>query len=139
MFERRSAKTLIAIMALCWLNACSNARPAAGLDAPRLHHVAVVWLKAAGDEALRRQYVEASLSLAHLPGIVSYSAGTPAEVRRSRANAAVDESYDVAISAVFENSEAYQAFLQHPDYVKLAQQVLRPLVDRYKVYDFAAP
>lgn len=103
---------------------------------PRLHHLVVVWLKQSGNETLRQQYITQSKPLAQLPGVLAYDAGKPASVKRGRANAAVDESYDVAISSVFENPQAFEAFLKNPEYGRIAQHVLRPLVDRYQVYDF---
>jgi heme-degrading monooxygenase HmoA len=48
----------------------------------------------------------------------------------------LDESYDVAVASRFESQEAFEAFLKHPDYQKVAQDVLKPLVDRYKIYEF---
>ncbi|ANE56196.1 Dabb family protein [Methylomonas sp. DH-1] len=124
-----------------WLAAgCSQpVQPQTGEAGGRMHHVAVVWLKQPGDPQARQRYIEASRPLARLPGVVAYDAGTPAAVRRSRANAALDESYDVAVSAVFESRQAYQQFLHDPEYLRVAQQVLRPLVEKYKLYEFAEP
>jgi quinol monooxygenase YgiN len=105
-------------------------------ESHKVHHLVIVWLKQAGDEKLRRQYIDESKPLAELPGVLAYEVGTPAAINRGHANAAVDESYDVAVAAVYENREAYEAFLKNPEYLRVAQQVLRPLVDKYKVYDF---
>ncbi len=107
------------------------------VDSPKIHHLVVVWLKQTGDVALRQQYIEASKSLAALPGVLAYDVGTPALINRGHANPALDESYDVAVSAVYESQQAYEAFLKDPEYIRVAQQVLRPLVDKYKVYDFS--
>ncbi|WP_445370321.1 Dabb family protein [Methylomonas sp. HW2-6] len=114
-------------------------QPQAAPDTARLHHLAIVWLKQPGNDQLRRQYIEASRPLAGLPGVVAYEAGTPVAVQRSRPNAALDESYDVAIYGVFESRQAYEQFLKNPEYLRVAQQVLRPLVDKYKLYEFAEP
>jgi quinol monooxygenase YgiN len=102
----------------------------------KVHHLVIVWLKQAGDEKLRQQYIQDSEGLAKLPGVLAYAVGTPAPINRGRVNAAVDESYDLAVSGVYESQQAYEAFLQNPDYLRVAQQLLRPLVDKYKVYDF---
>lgn len=102
----------------------------------KVHHVVVVWLKQAGDANLRQQYIQESKALANLPGVLTYDVGVPAEITRGRANAALDESYDVAVSSVYESQQAYEAFLKNPDYLRVAQQVLRPWVEKYKVYDF---
>lgn len=115
---------------------CGQAIADSSQDTRKIHHVVIVWLKQAGDDSQRRQYVDASKRLAELPGVLAYEVGTPAVINRDRANPAVDESYDVAVSSVFENRQAYEAFLKDPEYLRVAQQVLRPLVGSYKVYDF---
>lgn len=131
-------KSWFALIPALLLSACATTQPpSVSNEAPhRLHHLAIVWLKQPGNDELRRQYIEASRGLVKLPGVLAYDVGTPAQIQRQRVNAALDESYDVAISAVYENQAALEAFLRHPDYVKIAQQVLRPLVDKYRVYDF---
>ncbi len=101
-----------------------------------LQHVVVIWLKQHGDAAARAQYIEASRGLAALPGVLSYQVAEPAVIKRERPNAAVDESYDVAVSASFASRAAYEDFLKNPLYLQPAMQVLRPLVDRYLIYDF---
>lgn len=125
---------MLVFASLTVLSARAQAEPAS--DSGKVHHVVIIWLKQAGDEQARRQYITGSAGLAELPGVVSYDPGTPANVKRSHINPAIDESYDVAVSSVFESREAYEAFLTHPEYLRVAQQVLRPLVERYKVFDF---
>jgi len=107
--------------------------------APRLHHVVLVWLKNSADQASIQQYIEASQTLAKLPGVVSYEVGVPAKLPQRRASKALDESYDVAVTAVFESQQAFAEFLKNPDYARVAQGMLRPLVDTYRVYDFLVP
>ncbi len=102
----------------------------------KVHHVVVVWLKQAGNEELRRQYIEESKQIGKLPGVLSYDIGSPAAIKRAHTSVALDESYDVAISSTYESQQAFEEFLKNPEYVRIAQQVLKPLVDKYKVYDF---
>lgn len=124
---------LIGLIGLIF-SASVHAEPDSG--AHKVHHVVVVWLKQAGDENVRRQYIEASKPLAQLPGVLSYEIGTPAAIKRGRANAALDESYDLAIASSYQSQQAFEDFLKNSEYIRVAQQVLRPLVDNYKVYDF---
>ena len=102
----------------------------------KIQHVVIVWLKQHGDVEIQQQYIAASKPLAALPGVTSYLVGLPANIKRERPNPALDESYDLAVSSSFENQQAYQEFLKNPEYVKVAMEILRPLVDRYRVYDF---
>ncbi len=105
-------------------------------EAHNVHHVVVVWLKQAGDENVRRQYIQESKRLAELPGVLSYDVGVPADIKRGHTSTALDESYDLAISSTYESQQAFEDFLKNPEYVRIAQQVLKPLVEKYKVYDF---
>ena len=130
-------KALFAGLSLTMLNACTAAlAPAAETQTHRVHHLAIIWLKKSGDETARQQYIEASKALRHLPGVLAYEAGPPVEIKRSHASSALDESYDIAVSAVFDSTTSFTAFLENPEYRRVAMYVLRPLVDKYKVYDF---
>lgn len=128
---------LVIVLALGGTSHASEAQAESDSDDRKIHHLVVVWLKQAGDEKMRQQYIEESRRLADLPGVLAYDVGTPAVIQRGHVNAALDESYDVAVSSVYESREAYEAFLKNPAYLRVAQQVLRPLVDKYKVYDFS--
>lgn len=101
-----------------------------------VHHVVIIWLKQHGDAAVRQQYIDASRFLAELPGVLAYDLGVPADIKRSRINPALDESYDIAIHSHFESPEAFSTFMADPNYLKLAQETLKPLVDHYQMYDF---
>ena len=100
-----------------------------------IHHLVVVWLKTdQGDDAVER-YREASLPLQDLPGVLEYRVVRRAAITRNRPNPAVDDSFDLIVDSRFETAEALEAFLKHPEYVQIAQQQLRPLVDHYRIYD----
>ncbi len=130
-----------AVMPAVFLIGCAanQATPIESQSGGRLHHLVVVWLKQPGDEKIRRRYIEESRLLAKLPGVLAYDVGTPAHIKRSHGSTALDESYDVAIASVFENQSAFEAFLKNPEYGRVAREVLRPLVEKYQVYDFWAP
>ena len=136
----RQSKCLASLLLLGLLAACASTQMESGQMSKavphRLHHVVVIWLKQSGDTNVRQRYIEASKQLAQLPGVLAYEVGTPATIKRRHASAALDDSYDVAIASVFENPQAFETFLKNPKYAQVAQQVLRPLVDKYKVYEF---
>lgn len=133
----KSTKALLVGLLLSFSSGCAVNPPfEAEAPAHRLHHLVVIWLKQPGDATLRQRYIDASQPLAHLPGVLAYDVGRPAAIERSHTSKALDESYDVAVSAVYESPEAFAAFLKNPEYRQVAMQVLRPMVDRYKVYDF---
>lgn len=100
-----------------------------------IRHIVVVWLKT--DQANAAQiYREASQLIADLPGVLEYTVASRAPIVRTRPNPAVDDSFDLVVDSAFESTSALEAFLKHPDYVRIAQEQLRPLVDHYRVYDF---
>jgi hypothetical protein len=127
----------LALLSILILSAGSaHAETGEEAGAHKVHHLVIVWLKQAGDAQARQHYIAASKALAELPGVLSYDVGTPADIKRQRPNAALDESYDVAVSATFPSPQAFADFLKNPQYLKLAQEELRPMVDKYKVYEF---
>jgi heme-degrading monooxygenase HmoA len=102
----------------------------------KAYHVTVIWLKQHGDAEARRKYIEGSKRLSKLPGVLSYNIGTITTIIRDKPNHAVDDSYDVAISSTFESKQALENFLKNPEHHKVVHEVLKPLVEKYKVYDF---
>jgi mitochondrial fission protein ELM1 len=102
----------------------------------KAYHVTVIWLKQHGDAEARRKYIEGSKRLSKLPGVLSYNIGTITTIIRDKPNHAVDDSYDVAISCTFESKQALENFLKNPEHHKVVHEVLKPLVEKYKVYDF---
>ena len=135
----RKMQCTVILVLIALLTGCATAPSVASTStANRLHHVVIVWLKQTGVTAVRQQYIEASKAIANLPGVVSYELGSPATIKRRNSRAA-DESYDVAVDSVFESQQAYEDFLKNPEYGRIAQEVLRPMVEKYQVYDFIVP
>jgi len=138
----RKMKPYLVLMLIGFLAGCATTQThSEGLSASsgKLHHLVIVWLKQSGDESVRQRYIKASQPLAKLPGVLAYHVGTPASIKRSHTSAALDESYDVAIVSVYENQQAFEAFLKNPEYGRVAKDVLKPLVAKYQVYDFLVP
>jgi hypothetical protein len=67
---------------------------------------------------------------------LSYDIGPVADIKRDKPSASVDDSFDVAVSATFDSKESLENYSKHPEHGKVIQEILKPLVDRYKVYDF---
>ena len=98
-----------------------------------IHHVVIVWLKEHSNPDARKRYIELSRAQGKLPMVVRYQIGTAVPGGRD----VVDSSYDVAIVASFENQAALDAYLKHPEHERVIHEALKPLVDRFVVYDFA--
>lgn len=69
--------------------------------------------------------------LAHIPGIVALHAG-PRQVSQRRA--ANDARFHVALTIVFEDEAALEAYLVHPDHVAVVED-FTPLIRSLRVFD----
>jgi hypothetical protein len=137
MMKTTHLKRLAILLAALGLgNVAYAERPATTIDG-KVHHLVVIWLKQHGDPEARRKYIESSKRLSKLPGVLSYDIGPAAGIKRDKPSPSVDDSFDIAISATFESKEALENYSKHPEHHKVIQEVLKPLVDHYKVYDFA--
>jgi len=94
-------------------------------------HVVVCWLKTPGDEAARRELVDASYRFREIPGVLHVAAGRALPSTRP----VVDASYDVAVVLTFENERALRAYDTHPIHRDAVARTLRPLVERMVIYD----
>lgn len=112
-------------------------RPSNTVDDKKVHHLVIIWLKKHGDPEAQRHYIEGSKLLSKHPGVLKYDIGTIADIKRDKPSASVDDSFDIAVSATFENKEALQNYSKHPEHQKVIQDVLKPLVEKYRVYDFS--
>ena len=52
--------------------------------------------------------------------------------------AVVDSSYDVALVISFTNERALKAYTADPAHEKLVEEVVKPNVEKYVVFDFVA-
>jgi hypothetical protein len=100
----------------------------------RAKHVVVMWLKKPGDSAGRRAILNATSSLRKIPGVVDVTAGECLPSDRS----VVDSSYDVALVISFDTERAMKAYATDPAHEKLVEDVVKPNVEKYVVFDFLA-
>ena len=97
-----------------------------------IQHVVVCWLKEPGNEMARAQLIGTSLGFKDLPGVMAVVAGSPLPSERKE----VDGSYDVALTITFRDEAALHAYEKHPAHKVAVENVLKPLVARFVVYDF---
>ncbi|MGR9115112.1 MAG: Dabb family protein [Gammaproteobacteria bacterium] len=132
----RATLSLFLLLTLFGLATTAQAQTTEQTKQRKAYHVVIIWLKQHGDENARRQYIEGSKRLAKLPGVLAYNIGTATAVKRERPSHALDDSYDIAISSTFESLQALENYLKHPKHHQVVQEVLKPLVAKYKAYDF---
>jgi hypothetical protein len=92
------------------------------------------WLKTPGDEAGRQKIIETSKRFESIPGVVSVTSGRVLPSTRP----VVDSSYDVGILITFTDEAALRAYDGHPTHRKAVDEVLKPLVGKFVVYDFTS-
>ena len=107
----------------------TSAKPQAAVT-----HVVLCWLKTPGDEAGREKIIETSKTFASIPGVVSVTSGRVLPSTRP----VVDSSYDVGILITFTDEAALRAYDGHPTHRKAVDEVLKPLVGKFVVYDFTS-
>lgn len=99
---------------------------------PGVIHVVLVWLKEAGNSEHREQVIEGSKALKAIPGVLDLRVGAVIPSDRE----VVDSSYDVALYLRFKNQQDLQDYLVHPLHKSTVREVIGPVMDRYRVYDF---
>jgi len=99
-----------------------------------VEHVVVCWLKNHGDIDARQRVVEGTKGLRDIPGVRGVKVGVMLPGDRP----VVDSTYDVAMVISFDDRKALGEYVNHPIHQKLVKEVIAPLVEKYRVYDFEA-
>ena len=103
-------------------------------DSPRYVHVVILWLKNPGNVEDRQKLIDTSRSfVGKIPGLVRVSAGPVLPSTRP----VVDSSYDVGLVMVFDSEESLRKYPSYPVHQRALKEVIGPLVDHYRVYDFS--
>ena len=97
-----------------------------------VNHLVVFWLNDSGNEIDRQKLIETSRTFENIPGVLAVHAGTSLPNARKIA----DDSFDVALSITFANTNDLNAYLIHPIHEQARHEILAPLVKRIVVYDF---
>ena len=96
-----------------------------------IEHIVIIWLKQPGNTHAQDTVIKASQALKTIPGVISIRSGKAVPSQRD----IVDSSYDVALIISLTNKAALDAYLVHPTHKKLLEEIMKPLVDRIRVYD----
>jgi len=107
-------------------------QPAAPKAEAAVNHVVLCWLKEPGNVAQRALIIEVSKKFRKIPGVIDVRVGESIPSDRD----IVDDSFDVGICLTYASVEDMNAYLEHPDHVKAAKEVLGPIAKKIVVYDF---
>lgn len=125
-------KWLSVVAIIVFLSGCANVTSTKNLVSEPVVHTVLCWLKEPGNSNHRQTIMETSRSLQAIPGVISISVGEPLKSDRE----IVDDSFDVAVTLTFANTDDLQAYVTHPMHLDAVNNVLNPLVEKLIVYDY---
>ena len=94
----------------------------------------VVFIKLVNPDDADALISAADSVLPFIPGVVSYYAGEHIETGRDN----VVQDYDIGAYIGFDSVQAYEAYVSHPDHVRLVEQ-WQPRLEWLHVYDIEDP
>jgi len=95
-------------------------------------HVVLIWLKEPENQEHIQQVIEVSNLLKEVPDIQDMRIGKSISSDRK----IVEDSFDVGLYMIFDNEEAMQRYLVHPQHKDVVIKILKPLASKIQVYDF---
>lgn len=95
-------------------------------------HIVMVWLKEPGNEAHIKKVIAATEGLETIEEIQAIHVGLSIVSDRK----IVDDSFDIGITMMFDNVDAMQRYLTHPEHKQTVKTILQPLASKILVYDF---
>jgi hypothetical protein len=95
-------------------------------------HVVIFWTRPEKPEAADQLLSGIKQYLTHIPGVGQFHAGRMARSDRQ----VVDQSYQVALSIVFQDKQAQDAYQLHPLHLEFVEKVFKPNCAKVVVYDF---
>jgi len=104
---------------------------AAAASNQAIEHIVIIWLKQPGLTDAQDTIIKASQALKTIPGVMALKSGKAVPSQRE----IVDSSFDVALIVSFADQAALDAYLTHPLHLQLLEETIKPLVDRFRVYD----
>ena len=96
-----------------------------------IEHIVFLWLKEPGNSNAQDTIIKANQALKTIPGVIALRTGKAVPSQRR----IVDSSFDVALIISLIDQAALDAYLVHPLHQRLVDEIMKPLVDKVRVYD----
>lgn len=123
----------ILILLAGWMGGCCSTQPECRINrSGTVNHTVLFWFKTPGDATTRAQLVTAAESFRTIPGVLDMQYGQTLSSDRP----VVDDSFDLAVVVTLRNESALEAYLAHPVHQAAVAATVKPLVERFQVYDF---
>lgn len=100
--------------------------------APMFSHIVIFWTDPAQADAADQVIAGANKYLKGIPGLTHFHIGKMV----GSARPVVDQTYQVALNAVFTSKQAEDAYQIHPEHLKFVAEFVKPYVKKVTVYDF---
>jgi hypothetical protein len=104
------------------------------LDIVMITHIVVFWTDKPMGENRDKLVAGAEEFLAPIPGVLEFRSGVAVPSSRG----VVDDSFAMAISMTFEDQAAADLYQSHPLHTRFIEEVVKPCVRRFVVYDFGS-
>ncbi len=110
-------------------NTSASQARASATSGQAIQHLVLIKLKDTNDRAALEK--DCNEKLSSIPGVVGFSLARPIDIGRKN----VDGDYDVAVSVEFASTDAYKAYLVHPDHLALVN-AWKEKSKTMRIYDF---
>ena len=128
----KSMNKVVFAVAILFAVLSSNALSSQKEEETFLTHLVICWLDKSVQESEINMVVNEAKKLVSIPGVSDFSVGKAIESER----AIVDDSFTFAISMKFRNLETMNQYLTHKIHTDFVEKILKPRIDKIKVYDF---
>lgn len=95
-------------------------------------HIVIFWTDPAQPDAVDQLIAGANKYLKPIPGLTHFHVGRMVGSHRP----VVDQSYQVALNAVFTSKQAQDDYQVHPRHIEFVEKVFKPVCKKVVVYDF---
>jgi hypothetical protein len=97
----------------------------------QVSHIVIFWLKEPQNTEHRQQIARACEELRQIPGVERVEVGDSLPVQRE----GIEQPFDMSVVFTLRDRAALDDYQRHPDHKRAVESVLKPLVQRYIVFD----
>jgi Stress responsive A/B Barrel Domain len=127
--------TVIMMIAVFASSCATTSQSATSPNKEKLVHVVLVWLKKPGSETGREEVINAGRRLTrNIPEVQSLCVGP----NFPYGGPELDATFDVCLVLQFEDEDALDRYMHHPEHQQALKDIFRPLSREIKIYNFTS-
>ena len=123
-------RTSILLIFILSLAACSSLLNST--SDTQVVHIVLVWLKEPHNEQHVQKIIEATQQLKEIKELKQLRVGESISSDRK----IVDDSFDIGIYMIFDDTKAMNRYLIHPKHKEKVKNIIKPLSKKIRVHDF---